>query len=233
MSTTAPMTAAAPSTCCALAGRPCSRSRITSRTVSGRSEASAASVASTQPLSLRVIASFSNHSRTVSDDEERVAAAELVHAADEVVGQLLGPAVEPQRDQLARLALGRAAPGGMFHDLLALAKLRQQRLELRVAGAGRGRRSPAAARRSSRRRRPPGVGQRRGEVPQAGRASSCRPIAGPRSSGRPAGGSRPRGRRPTRRGRCSRPRGRNRPGWYASPGRYLRSSGAMRSSSPR
>ena len=66
MSTTAPMTAEALTTCWTLGGSPCSRSRITSRTVSGRSEVSVAAVASTQPLSLRVIASFSYQSRTVS-----------------------------------------------------------------------------------------------------------------------------------------------------------------------
>jgi DNA-directed RNA polymerase specialized sigma24 family protein len=55
------MTAAAASTCCALAGRPCSRRRIASRTVWGKSEAFAASVTSAQPPSPRAIAFFSNH----------------------------------------------------------------------------------------------------------------------------------------------------------------------------
>ena len=101
------MTAAAPSTCCAFAGSPCSRSRIASRTVWGRSEASAAigrqhpaAVAARDRVLLEPLADRLG-------DEERIAAAELVHAGDQVVGQLLGPAVEPQGDQLARLALGQ------------------------------------------------------------------------------------------------------------------------------
>ena len=122
MSTTAPITAAASTTCCALGGRPCNRSRITSRTVSGRSEASAASVASTQPL---VAAGDRVLLEPLADrlgDEERVAAAKRVHPGDQVVGQLLGLAVEPQGDQLARLALGQRRQAE-FQDLPALAKL--------------------------------------------------------------------------------------------------------------
>ena len=122
MSTTAPMTAAAPRTCCAFGERPWSRSRIASRTVSGRSDGVGglggqhpAAVAARDRVLLEPLAHGLG-------DEERVAAAELVHAGDEVIGQLLGPAIEPQGDQLARLALGQRRQA-QLQDLPALAEL--------------------------------------------------------------------------------------------------------------
>ncbi len=211
ISTTAPITAAAPSTCWAFGGRPWSRSRITSRTVSGRSDESAASVARTQPHSLARDRVLLEPLADRLGDEERVAAAEGVDAGDQVVGQLLGPAVEPQRDQLARLALRRAAPASSSRTwrrsrswAIRASSVRDSpvRAEATITSLG----APAESVGRTAARRP---GRRRDAA--GGRASSCRPIAGPRSSGRSAGRWRSRGRRPTGRGRCSRPRGRNRP----------------------
>ena len=98
-------------------------------------------------------------------DEEGIAAAQLVHARHEVVGQLLGPAVEPQGHQLAGLALGQWRQL-QLDDLLALAERVDQGLELRVAGACRG--DDRQPRRGDRaiRAGPPGRVQGRGEVPQ-------------------------------------------------------------------
>ena len=98
---------------------------------------SVAAVASTQPLSLagdRVLLVPVAHRL---GDEERVAAAQGVHPGDQVVGQILGLAVESQRDQLARLGLNQRGQADV-QDLPAVAKLRHQRFELVVARAGRG-----------------------------------------------------------------------------------------------
>ena len=68
---------------------------------------SPATVASTQPSLLARDRVFLEPLAHGLGNEKGIAATQAVHAGDQVVGQILRLAIEPQSDQLARFAFGQ------------------------------------------------------------------------------------------------------------------------------